>query len=122
VTETPRELLDLARDMVERPPVRTHAVWPRAAALLARQALEAHLDRYWHGRGLDMDAVSMRAQLICLPEYAPDAIAGEAAHAWSALSSACHVHAYDLPPTATELEGLCASVERVIDGLGAGTD
>jgi hypothetical protein len=35
---TPEELLTAARQLIQRPDAATAGVWPRAAALLARQA------------------------------------------------------------------------------------
>ena len=36
---TPEDLLASARDLIDRPDATTVGVWPRTAALLARQAL-----------------------------------------------------------------------------------
>lgn len=101
----PADLLAAARQLMERSAQGPEAgAWPRAAALLIRQALEESLDRYWRGRGLALDQCSARAQFICLAEYAEPDHAAAVAAAWSALSRACHHHAYELPPTAAELK------------------
>ena len=42
-----RELLTEATRLVERPGAGTLGLWPRASALLARQALEVALRTYW---------------------------------------------------------------------------
>jgi hypothetical protein len=42
---TPEELLAAARRLIERPDAATAGVWPRAAALLTRQALEQTMAR-----------------------------------------------------------------------------
>ena len=47
---TPEELLAAARRLVERPDAVTAGVWPRAAALLARQALEVAMAALWAAR------------------------------------------------------------------------
>ena len=79
-------------------------LWPRVSALLALQALEGGVARLWERRGLDLQGCTMRAQLICLRSYLDDAdLATRTSHAWSALSQACHHHAYELAPTAAEL-------------------
>jgi hypothetical protein len=97
------ETLETARRLLERPDARTAGLWPRAAAFLTRQALEQALDE----RRVQAPALSQvptSAQLICLREYLDDpALAADLRHAWSALSTACHHHPYEMPPTAAEL-------------------
>ena len=44
---TPAETLAMAQQLLERADPKTAGLWPRAAALLARQALEQGLDEYW---------------------------------------------------------------------------
>jgi len=41
-------------------------------------------------------------------------LVGRAAHAWIALTHACHYHPYELPPTAEELDRWLDAVEAVI--------
>ena len=60
-------LITEARRLLERPDAMTAGIWPRATALLARQALEAALDDLWRVRAPGVEAGSMRAQLLCLP-------------------------------------------------------
>lgn len=111
----PAALVGHARQMVERG---TAGAWPRAAALLARQALEAAMDELWAARAPEVASLSARAQLTCLPEYLRDrALAGEVAYAWSLLSDACHAHAYDLGPTAEELAARFDVVDRLVARL-----
>ena len=101
---TPAELLAAARELMHRPDPVTAGLWPRAAALLGRQALEAALDDLWQRKRLDLASCPGRIQLLCLPTYLGDpALAARAAHAWSSLSHACHHRAYELGPSATEL-------------------
>lgn len=101
---TPEELLDTADELLSRPDAKAAGIWPLAAAHLCRQALESLLDRHWEARLPGMERVSMRAQLACLPTYLePPELAGRLAYTWSALSTACHHRAYELPPTASEL-------------------
>jgi hypothetical protein len=102
---TAEELLAAARRLVERPDAATAGVWPRAAALLARQALELALARLWADRpaAAGLDRSSMRSQLLCLTAYLDPDTATSAAYLYAALSRACHYHLYELAPTATEL-------------------
>ena len=113
----PALLVGHAREVVARG---TTGAWPRAAALLARQALEAAMDQLWAARAPEVATLSARAQLTCLPEYLRDpALAGEVAFTWSVLSDACHAHAYEMGPTAEELEARFAVVDRLVDRLVA---
>lgn len=119
----PRELLDMARGLLRRVDPSTAGLWPRASALLARQALEASVLGLWKRRTLDLQGCSMRAQLICLRTYLEDAeLAARAGHAWSALSRACHHHPYELAPTAAELQGWFLVVGELIQRVGPSAD
>jgi hypothetical protein len=112
---TPAELVDAARTMVRQPRPGTASLWPRAAALLARQALEAALIELWSRTHPGIERASMRCQLLCLPSFLSDReLAGRAAHAWVALTFACHHHPYELPPTAEELDRWLDVVEAMI--------
>src|SRR6185503_7792901 len=103
---TPTELLAMARQLLERASPETAGLWPRAAALLGRQALEQAIDDFWHARKMPLESCPTRQQLICLREYLGDPdLAGRVHHAWQALSRASHHHPYELPPTAAELHG-----------------
>ena len=103
---TPDDLLETATTLLMRPDAKAVGIWPRAAAHLCRQALEASLDELWRGRVPGMEEVSTRAQLICLATYLKDhELAGRIAYTWSALSAACHHRAYELSPSASELGG-----------------
>ena len=66
------EVVTAARDLMERTDPATAGLWPRATALLARQALEAALDDFWKVRAPGMEQCSMKAQLLCLPQYLQD--------------------------------------------------
>ena len=112
---SPGQVLDAARQLVDRSTPSLAGLWPRAAALLARQALEAGLDAHWAARAPGIEAASARAQLACLPDYLPDRdLAAEVAYTWAVLSAACHHHAYELGPTETELNARFAVVERLL--------
>jgi hypothetical protein len=102
---TPEDLLTEARRLVEHPDAGAAGVWPQAAALLARQALEQAMAGLWAGRpGADgLSGGTMRSQLLCLTAYVDQDVAARAAYLASALSRACHYHPYELAPTASEL-------------------
>ena len=121
--ESPAELLDMAGVLLRRADPATAGLWPRASAILARQALEAGVVRLWDSRTLDLQACSMRGQLICLRTYLGDAdLAARTSHAWSALSRACHHHPYELAPTTDELRGWLSVVGELIQKVGATAD
>jgi len=115
---SPSALVAAARDLVRRPTAGTAGLWPRAAALLARRALEEALDELWSKRAPGLERATARAQLVCLPEYLGDrALAGEVVFTWSALSDACHHHLYELAPTAAELGRRLDAVDRLVEKL-----
>lgn len=104
---TPAALLAEARRLLHRTSPETRGLWPRAAALLARQALETALADYGRARNLPLEDCSARAQFLYLRETGHPKqrdLTARAYHAWTALSGACHHHAYELAPTAAELE------------------
>jgi hypothetical protein len=113
-----RRLLDVARDLLQRPDPATAGIWPRASGLLARQALETTLDDYWRRHEPGLERCSMRAQLLCLPSYlhgdGADGLAERTAYAWIRLSRACHQHVYELPPTAAELSRWIDIVDQFV--------
>jgi Glyoxalase/Bleomycin resistance protein/Dioxygenase superfamily len=102
---TPEELLAAARRLIERSDAATAGVWPRAAALLARQALELAMAALWAAKPqrAGLSESSIRSQLLCLTAYLDQDAATRAAYLYAALSRACHYHSYELAPTAAEL-------------------
>jgi hypothetical protein len=116
---TPADLLASARDLIARPDAATAGVWPRTAATLARQALEAAVDAHWlaSARTAAMTRATMRSQLTCLPAYLDEQVARQVAFAYAALTAACHYHPYELAPTAAELTSWIADVEALVAQL-----
>jgi hypothetical protein len=110
-----RELLAAARSLVDRPVDDTRGLWPRAAVLLARQALEVTLKTYWSAKAPGVEESSMRAQLLCLgPWMSDEPLARRANHVWGALSVASHHHPYELTPTRDELIAWFGTILEVI--------
>jgi len=116
-TDTPaRTLVHAARMLMDRPMPETRGLWPRAAVLLARQALEVALKTYWSFVAPGLEECSARSQLLCLGQYLGDQpLAGRAHQTWTALSRASHHHPYELPPTQDELRSVCETVAAVIE-------
>lgn len=111
----PREVLALATDLLDNGFPNAAGVWPRATALLARQALEAALDVLWQSWAPGLEDVSARCQLICLKGLMTDHdLATDTDHAWWALSRACHYQPYDLVPTVDELRRWTDTVGRIV--------
>lgn len=113
-------LLAEARALVERREAATAGLWPRAAAALTRQALELALRDLWRARAPGVEPLSLRAQLLCLGEYArSERAAATAQHAWVALSRACHHHPYEVEPSADELRYWIDAVEECVVAIQA---
>jgi hypothetical protein len=112
---TPTELLAAAQRLLDRPDAKAAAIWPRAAALLARQALEQGLDLFWRGKGLTLDTLATKPQLICLQAYLPNReLAARTNDAWSNLTRACHHHPYELGVGQDELKTLLETVAGML--------
>ena len=88
------ELLRDSRALLDKAPSAAPGLWERAAVLLARQALEETLDRFWSSRSADLLQASMRAQLLCLGALMNnERDAADVDQLWGALSDACHFDA-----------------------------
>jgi len=120
---TPDELLTAARDLMQRPDAVITGIWPRAAALLARQALEAAMADLWAAKpqAAEMPSCTMRSQLLCLTAYLSPGPARRAAYLFAALSHACHYHPYELSPTAAELTGWLDQAAQLVTQLQTAT-
>lgn len=108
------DLLAAARRILDHPAVTTAGVWPRAVALLTRQALEKALDEFWAAKPTTagLSQCPRRSQFACLPFFLNASAVQEIAYVWGALSDACHYHAYELAPTAAELTGWIDAVAQ----------
>lgn len=115
------DVVTAARNLMERIDPATAGLWPRATALLARQALEGALDDFWNVRAPGMEHCSARAQLLCLSYYLGDEeLAERVSYAWAGLSRACHQHPYELSPTSSELLGWLGTVEQLVAHVKSG--
>lgn len=109
---TPDDLLEAARRLVAEGTRSGRGLWARAAATLARQAVEARVEELLQKHAPGAQSTPMRNQLLCLCAVLPDREhARRLAYVWYRLSSALHHHAYELPPTAAELTGWIAAIE-----------
>ncbi len=118
---TPDELLAAAQGLMQRPDTLITGIWPRAAALLARQALEAAIAELWASKpqAAEMSSCTMRSQLLCLTAYLDPGTASRAAYLFAALSRACHYHSYELAPTAAELTSWLDQAAQIVTQLQA---
>src|SRR5262245_66254719 len=91
MTDDPAQLVAMARDLLQRASPATAGLWPRAAALLARNALEIAVDEYWSSKRLPLNCCPTFPQLICLRQYLDQPhLAGRVHHPSRALRWACH--------------------------------
>lgn len=111
---TVADLLAEARLMLDDPRRSTVSAWPRAATLLARQAVETELAAYWAIRAPGVERLNMRAQLGCARAYLSPYLSGELAYTWHGLSRATHHHPYELDPTRDELASLLRAAQRLV--------
>ncbi len=113
---TPHDLLDAAKDLMQRPDAPFDGIWPRAAALLARQALEAAMGELWASKrqAAGLSGCSMRSQELCLTAYLDRGTASQAAYLLAALSHACPYHPYELTPTAAELTSWLDQAAQIV--------
>ncbi len=119
---SPTELLDAANSVLNRPELGLGGAWPRAVALIGRQALEEGLDQFWDGELAQMKDASRRTQTLCLNQFMRDPeLSDGIKEAWSSLTRACHHHPYELSPTASELKNWLEEVEALLMQLGAAT-
>lgn len=117
---TPASLLAASRDLLEDPAFASVSGWPRAVALLTRQALETAIEQFWtaHPATAGVAACSRKTQLACLPAYLQLDLAREVSYVWAALSNACHYHPYELSPTSTELRGWIETTAALLQTMG----
>lgn len=86
----------------------------RLSAFLARQALELTITQRCADRGADITFATTASKLVVLRALTNAETGDAAATAWSALSNACHHHAYELSPTVGEVRHLCKLVAQLL--------
>ncbi len=113
-------LVSAARDLTRVEAEATAGLWPRAAALLARQALEAAMARLWSVTAPGLERTSLRCQVLCVGGLLNDAgLGGRVAVTWNVLSEACHHQVYELAPTAAELNRAMETVWELAEAVEA---
>lgn len=115
--EAARATLKQAHNLLRYFDPSTAGVWPRAVALLTRQALESGLQSFWLAIAPAVSSCSSRAQLLSLTEFVEEEQAEAARQTWNVLSRACHHHPYELAPTSTELQSWIEEVEGFLDAV-----
>ncbi|MFC5262518.1 hypothetical protein ACFPJ1_10430 [Kribbella qitaiheensis] len=102
------EILDEKKSTPQRRPT-------QIAAFLIRQALEEAVAGHCERLITRLDhPVTMRSRLTVLHLFDQTGAAETAEYTWNALSRACHHHAYELAPTASELQHLLALVRQLV--------
>lgn len=91
----------------------------RAAAQLARRALEEVVRTRLTEVGAALPRANMRSRLIVLQVLGPPEVSGPARAAWEGLTRACHRHAYELAPADAEIRVLLDHVAALLDAGGA---
>jgi hypothetical protein len=111
-------LTSAARDLLHVDSDATAGLWPRAAALLARQALEQGLEQLYRVVAPGLEDTSMRCQLLCAGTLLNDRdLGGRVAATWNVLSDGCHHRAYELPPAAGELNAAIETVWELAEAV-----
>jgi len=109
-------LVSAARDLIHIDDPETAGLWPRAAALLARQAIETAMEDLWRLSAPGLEDTSAKCQLLCLAHFLGDPdLAGRVHATWHGLTRSCHIQVYELAPTAAELEGWLETVWALAD-------
>jgi hypothetical protein len=94
----------------------------RIAAFLIRQALEGEVSAHCARLvGCIDHPVRMRSRLLVLHALDESGVVGRIEYAWTALSRACHHHAYELAPTASELRYLHSLVTGLAEARALAT-
>jgi hypothetical protein len=118
MSASPAELLAEAERLLTRRSADLRGTWPRAVALLTRQALEQTLDDLWRWKAPGTQLASRRAQLLCLGAFVGgEELTRDVRYAWAELSRACHHHPYDLPARADELTTCWHVVAALLSAL-----
>lgn len=116
-TTTPAELIGHARAILAGQHGIPAAQTTRAAAILARQALEDITRRLCVAANADLARANERSRLVVLRWLVGDGTADLAGAAWWGLSRLCHHHAYELTPTVGEVAHLVDQAAALLAAL-----
>lgn len=115
---SPRDLLDGAEHLLKGGVQLEVGPVERAAALLARQALEMCMSTRLVPFGLDPTRANFRAQLLCLQGTMGNKdLARETAALWSSLSTLVHHLGYEMGPTSNDVAALIRRTLRITSDL-----
>ncbi|MBX5488473.1 MAG: hypothetical protein DIU75_010290 [Mycolicibacterium hassiacum] len=106
------ELLAQAQRILSTPDTGGHS--PRMAAFLARRAVEDVIERRCADLVGPITPATWRSKLLILRVLDDPAVADRAAYAWNRLSNACHLHAFEMQPSVTEVQHLCRLVAELM--------
>ncbi|ASU78953.1 hypothetical protein CDG81_12395 [Actinopolyspora erythraea] len=109
---TPENLLDHARELLDHKRDVTEWSAPRMAALLARRATETILRTACERHYGSVSGANNRTLLIIAVQVLDDGTGVLLERAWYGLSRACHRHAFELTPQESEVRELIGLVER----------
>lgn len=111
------ELLAESCALLDQPPSAVAGLWETAAILLARQALEEALERFWRSRSPELVFAPMHAQLLCLGTLMnSERDAADISQLWATLSNACHFGAAEAA-SAAEVETWVGKAKRLCELL-----
>lgn len=114
---TPDDLLDATDRLLDASSLPLGAR-TRAAALLARRALEEAVDDALRRTGADPTEASLAGRMLALGAMISDeGLARRGFATWHALSEACHHHGYELPPSTAELSSRIGTVREILAEL-----
>ena len=114
---TPLDLLAAAHLVLEDRSAAWGTSWGRAAAFLARQALEQAVAGAWASDLAELAGASFSDQFACLRVLVGEEAALGARQVWSALCVACHAHPYDLAPALAEVADLLEGARSAVTAL-----
>lgn len=107
-------LLDYADEVLDGS-VALGARGPRTAAVLARLAFENWLDEASTWLPTGQDRPTTNSKLVVLSALRGSDVGEQAKRIWHGLSHACHHHAYELQPSASEVRSLVAALRDLDD-------
>lgn len=114
----PLALVDRVDVVLSLPVGALPGAWPRASALLLRQALESAMAGVWAVHSPALERASFSTQLSCLRAFVSDErVVAEARHTWHSLSGACHHRGYGLPPSRESLALWSRRVRALVEEL-----